>query len=97
MNTQTFDQVLESSFDFEGLSAEEKKSSKEYLQNLIIENALLRVMDMRDLSLKQFEAFQKNVLSEDSVEKRIEYLDREFPDFNRFVFLEVEELKAYEA
>lgn len=97
MNLQTFNEILENSFDYEGLSPEEKTESKEYLQNMIFENTLLRIMDIRDLTMAQFGKFQKNVLLEDSVEKRIEYLEKEFPEFNRYMFEEIQELQMMPA
>ena len=93
MNLQTFNELLDSSFDFEGLSEEEKENAREELKNLIFENTLLRIMDKRDLTMKQFQSFQKNVLSEDSVEKRIEYLNREFPEFTAYISQEINDLQ----
>jgi hypothetical protein len=92
---QTLYQAINESFDFEGLNPEEQKKANQDLQNMILENTLLRMFDESDpTSAKKYELFQKQILLYgDSPESTLVFLQKEMPEFYDIFFEELEIIK----
>jgi len=92
---KTLYQAISESFDFEGLSPEEQKKANQDLQNIILENTLLRIFDESDpSSVKKYELFQKQILLYgDSPKSTLVFLEKEVPEFYDIFFEELEIIK----
>jgi hypothetical protein len=92
---KTLYQAISESFDFEGLSPEEQEQANIDLQNMILENTLLRIFDESNpSSTKKYELFQKQIqLYGDSPKSTLTFLTKEIPEFYTIFFEELEMIK----
>lgn len=96
METQkTLDQVISESFDFKGLSPEEVSQAKINLEEMILENTMLRIFDEQlEGSKEKYERFQKQLaLYGDSPESTMSFLQKEVPEFYEVFYEELELIK----
>jgi hypothetical protein len=93
--TKTLQQVINESFNFEEMSQEQQQQASTDLQNIILENTILRIFDENKQETHQkYELFQKQLaLYGNSPESMIAFLEKEIPEFYTILFTELEIVK----
>lgn len=86
-NKKNFDQILEEAIDFKGLSAEEKITVTKNIKDIVMENAIVRVID--ESTDEQAEAFTAFLEEMHSPQEIVDYLGAQIPSFYPIVFEEV--------